>query len=200
MKQPRLISEGSLKRMLQAAEESWQKRDFQQSIELLERASRLAPANFGILLDLGTAYGKRYQYSEAERCFERAVRVAPKNAGALTRAARQSQSFGAYEMARHYFERARDAREATPEALVKLGEVYERLRLNEDASQAVAAALQADATFAPAWLLRARLEQQAGRLDEAEKLLRGLLPGVDPALRVKVCYELGAVLDRSGRY
>ena len=54
--------------------ESWQRRDFQQGIEILERASRLDPANAGILLDLGRFYGKRYDYAAAERCFEKAVR------------------------------------------------------------------------------------------------------------------------------
>ncbi len=57
MKRQPLIAPGSLNRMLQAAKAAWERSDFQQSIELLERASRLAPANSGILLQLGRSYG-----------------------------------------------------------------------------------------------------------------------------------------------
>ncbi len=53
-------------------------------IEILERASRLDPANVSIQLDLGRAYGLRYNYSEAERCLEKAVRVAGRKVEALT--------------------------------------------------------------------------------------------------------------------
>jgi tetratricopeptide (TPR) repeat protein len=75
LKRQSLVSQGSLSRMLQAAAESWKRCDFQQSIEILERASRLDPANSGILLDLGNFYGNRYDYAAAERCFEKAVRI-----------------------------------------------------------------------------------------------------------------------------
>jgi hypothetical protein len=57
-KRPQLISPGSLNRMLQAAQESWGKRDFDAYFETMERASKLDPANHRIPLDLGLAYGK----------------------------------------------------------------------------------------------------------------------------------------------
>ena len=57
MKRPQLVSPGSLNRMLQTANEAWERRDFQQSFELLERASRLDPANSRILLQMGQQHG-----------------------------------------------------------------------------------------------------------------------------------------------
>ena len=69
--------------MFQEAAEAWKRQEYQQTIEILERAARLDPANTRIQLDLGRAYGLRYDYAAAERCLEKAVRVAAKRAEAL---------------------------------------------------------------------------------------------------------------------
>jgi tetratricopeptide (TPR) repeat protein len=81
-----------------------------------------------------------------------------------------------------------------------LAEVYERLRRSEEAANLVDRALHLDAACAPALLLRARLDRQAGRLEAAEKLLRAFPVKVDPNLRASAAYELGGILDRMGRY
>ena len=200
LKRQALVSQGSLSRMLQAATESWKRCDFQESIEIMERLSRLDPANSSVLLDLGGFYGKRYDYAAAERCFERAVRIAPKKAETLAKAAQKCREFRKEDMAEAYLRRAAEQTDASPEILVKQAEIYERVRRSEEATRLVERALQADTTCAPAVLLRARLEQQAGRLDAAEKLLRAFPPGAEPALRVSAGYQLGDVLDRQGRY
>ena len=200
LKRQALVSQGSLSRMLQAATESWKRCDFQEAIEIMERLSRLDPANFGVLLDLGGFYGKRYDYAAAERCFERAVRIAPKKAETLAMAAQKSREFRKEDMAEAYLQRAAEQKDVSPDILVKLAEIYERVRRSEEAARLVERALQSDAACAPALLLRARLEQQAGRLDAAEKLLRAFPAGAEPALRVSAGYQLGDVLDRQGRY
>src|ERR1039457_3732458 len=87
MKRAQLVSPGSIARMLNAAGEAWDRKEFQQSIEILERASRLDPANAQVLLRLGRAYGLRYDYAGAERCFEKAIRVALKKTEAMATAA-----------------------------------------------------------------------------------------------------------------
>ncbi len=61
-------------------------------------------------------------------------------------------------------------------------------------------ALQSDHACAPALLLRARLERQAGRLEAAEHVLRTFPVRAEPALRASADYELGGILDRQGRY
>src|SRR5260221_10570677 len=78
MKRPALISKGSLDRILQAAQQAWVEKDFQQHIGLLERASRLNPSNATIHLQMGRYHGLRYDYAAAVRCFEHAVRVSPR--------------------------------------------------------------------------------------------------------------------------
>jgi tetratricopeptide (TPR) repeat protein len=200
LKRPTLISKGSLSRMFQAAGESWKRCDFQQSIEIMERASRLNPSNCGILLDLGRMYGLRYDYAAAERCFERAIRIAPNKSEALIAAGRQSRDFFNYPMAEKFFLQALEQKDVSPETFVKLAEVYERIRRLEDAASLVERALALDSSCASALLLRARLDRQAGRLDDAEKLLRFFPANSDPAVRVGAWYELGGILDRQGRY
>lgn len=196
-------SKGALTRKLQAAGEAWQRREYEDYFKLMEGASRLDPANHRILLDLGLAYGMRYEYPSAERCFERAVRVAPQKAEVLALAGTHCRNFGRYEMARHFFERAIEQPGATADTFVKLAELCERFRLLEQASTFVERALQKDSQCALARLVRARLERLAGRVEEAEKILRPLLAETEPgtwSTRIRGWYELGAVLDRQGRY
>ena len=57
---------------------SVRRQEYQQSIEIPEHAAKLNPANSNIQLDLGRAYGMRYDHCEAEKCLEAAARVAPR--------------------------------------------------------------------------------------------------------------------------
>src|SRR5437899_7083874 len=91
MKRHSAVSKGSLSRMFQEAAEAWKRQEYQLTIETLERASRLDPANARIWLDLGRAYGLRYDYAAAERCLEKAVRVAAHRTEALADAGRRCQ-------------------------------------------------------------------------------------------------------------
>jgi len=200
MKRPQLISQGSLNRMMQAASEAENRRDFQQCVEILERASRLDPANSRILLDLGGLYGRRFDYAAAEQSFEKAVRVAPRKAETLLAAGWRCFIFGNYGMAERYFLRATEQKPAPPESFVKLAELYERLRRVDEAAMLIDRALQANNAYAPALLARARLDRQAGHLENAERLLRSIPVTADRDTRTRGWYELGSVLDRLGRY
>jgi tetratricopeptide (TPR) repeat protein len=203
MKRQRLIAPGVLSRMLQKAGMCWDQQDYQQYFEIMERARSLDPANHGLLLDLGAAHGKRYDYGAAESCFEKAVRLAPKRAEALAMAGVHCRGFSRYEMARHYFERAIEEKGSTPDTLVKLAELYERFRFLEEASSLVKRALQIDGDCTLALLVRGRLERLAGRSEQAERTIRSFLARSDPnswSTRIRGWYELGAILDGLGRY
>ena len=202
MKRQRLASQGSLSRMFQEAAEAWKRQDYQQTIETLERAARMDPANASIQLDLGRAHGLRYDYSEAERCLEKAVRVAIRKAEALTEAGRRCQEFGNNDMAKRYFERAAQENGAKADVFVTLAELNERHARLEEATQLAERALKMDATHLPARLVRARLDRLSGRLVEAETRVRALVNagGGDPWLRARGWYELGEILDRMARY
>src|SRR5436309_2291545 len=92
MKRQRLISKGSLSRLFQDAAEAWRRQDYQETIALLERASRLDPANASVQLDLGRAYGLRYEYEAADRCFEKAAKIAPQRFFRASRLASKNRS------------------------------------------------------------------------------------------------------------
>lgn len=202
MKRQRLISKGSLSRLFQEAAEAWRRQEYQETIAVLERASRLDPANANVLLDLGRAYGLRYEFEAADRCFEKAVKIAPRRADVLAEAGRRSQAFGSYEMATRYFERATQEKGATADVLIALAELYERGPRASDAAALVERALAVQADHPPSLLARARLKRVAGAVEEAEKLIRDLLqkPSSDPTTRIRAWYELGQNLDRQGRF
>lgn len=186
--------------MLQAAEEAWKRRDFQQNIELLERASRLAPANPAILLQLGRSHGLGFDYAAAEACFERAIRVAPRKTETLIAAGVHSRDFRSPDLSERFLRRAVEQSDATPDALVYLAELYERLRRGAEAAKLIERALQLNGSFAPALLARARMDRQAGLLEAAERTVRSILTAGDRHIRARGSYELGAILDRQRRF
>src|SRR5690242_2545543 len=134
MKRPTLVSQGTLNRIFQEVNEAWKRFDFQSAIDAMERARRLDPANTGILLDLGSMYGQRYDYIAAENCFERALRISGQNAEVLSAAGKISLDFGNFTLAERYLRRAVGQNNVSPEIMIKLAEVSERLRRTEDAS------------------------------------------------------------------
>jgi tetratricopeptide (TPR) repeat protein len=198
-----MISAGSLSRMLQDAQECWNRQDYKQYFDIMARANRMDPGNHGLLLDLGAAHGKLYDYAAAEDYFERAARIAPAKMDALGMAGLHCRSFGRYEMAKRYFERATKEPGASADTFVKLAELYERFRCVEEANQLIDRALHLDPNCAMALLVRGRLERLSGRVDEAEKTIKSFLGKTDPndwSTRIRGWYELGAILDRAGRY
>ncbi|MGB7767521.1 MAG: sulfotransferase [Verrucomicrobiia bacterium] len=201
LKRPQLVHHSSVVKLFQAAEQALQRKDFQQNFELLERARSLDPANPAILLQLGRSHGLRYNYTAAEECFEKAIQLAQNKTQIMAMAGAQSCDFFNPELAERYFRRAVEQKDATVGMLVQLAEIYEMFfhRMAE-ASQMIDRALQMDPTFQRALLTRARLERQAGHLEEAEKLLRSILATTDQETRIRAYYQLGAALDRQGRY
>src|SRR6185369_1403907 len=135
MKRSGLIATGSLNRMLQSAEAAWQRKDFQECLETLENASLLAPSNAAILLQLGRIHGLSHDYAAAENCFERALRFAPRKIEMLMTVADHCQNFRNPDIAVRYLQRAIEQTDATPQAFVKLVELYERLRRLPEAEQ-----------------------------------------------------------------
>src|SRR5258706_3179510 len=202
MKRRRLVSPGMLSRLFQEAAEAWKRQEYHQTIDLLERAASLDPANPRILLDLGRAYGLRYNYSAAERCFEKAIRVAPKKLEVLIEAGRRGQEIGNYGMAKSYFDRAAAEKGATAEVFVTLAELTERHARISEAVELTERALKLEPNHSIARLVRARLNRLEGRIAEAEAGVRGLLDsGIGDAwLRARAWYELGGILDRLQRY
>jgi tetratricopeptide (TPR) repeat protein len=202
MKPPQMLSSGSVQRLLATAEDAFNRKDFQLCIETLESASRRAPAHTGILLQLGRIYGTRFDYVAAERCFEKAIRLAPNKRQMLETVASHCEPFRNPQFVERYCLRALEHKDASPDACVQLSQLYERLRRLDDAGALVDRALTLNPAHPPALLARARLARLAGRLDEAERLIRSFVekPHPDAWAHAQTWYELGGILDRQGRY
>jgi tetratricopeptide (TPR) repeat protein len=202
MKPPKLIASGSLDRILQAADAAWDRRDFQECIETLQRVSNLAPSNTEILLRLGHVHGLRYDYVAAERCFEQALRIAPRKMEMLTIIAEHCRSFRNPKLQENYLLLAVQRPDVTPLACLKLAELYERLRRLPQAGQWVERALHLNPAYPAALLLKAKLWRQAGQLETAEQLLRSFITKPIPLVwtHAQAWYELATLLDRQERY
>jgi tetratricopeptide (TPR) repeat protein len=202
MKRTTLVPASSLNRLLQSAEEAWQRKDFPKAIETLERASRLAPSNPAILLQLGRFQGLRYNYAAAERCFEQALRVAPRKTEMLTAIADHCHNFRSQDLAARYLQRATEQLDATPLVCLKLAELFERLRRLPEAAEFAERALKLNPAYPLTQLFLARQERLAGRLTAAEQKLRLLTSPAnpDPWTRANAWYELGSLLDRDEKY
>jgi tetratricopeptide (TPR) repeat protein len=187
---------------MRASEAAWLRQDYQQSIEILQRAAKLFPADPCVLLDLGRAHGLRYDYTAAEQYFEKAIRVSNWRIESFIAAGLHSRRFGNIPMAERYFERALKRNENSPEALIRLAEIYERHHRLDDAAALVDRALAANGPSSATQLARARLDRLAGKLDEAEQRLRSFVSKSDPDVwnHAQSWYELGGVLDRQKRY
>jgi len=202
MKRQRMVSQGSLSRRFHEAAEAWKRQDYRHAIETLGGAARLDPANATIQLDLGRAHGLRYDYPAAEKCLEKAVRLVSKKTEVLTEAGRRCQEFGSYEMAKGYFERAAALPGASAGVFVSLAEFSERHARLEEATEWVNRALATQPGYPAALLAQGRLCRLAGKLEDAESTVRSLLEktGIDLPTLARSFYELGAILDRQGRY
>ncbi len=202
MKRKPLALEKAIAQMLRGAAQSWQQGQYSKYFDAMEQIARMDPGNHRIALDIGCAFAMRYDYAAAERWFERAVAIATNKSEALELIGLHCRNVNRYDMAERYLERASE-HNATPDTLAKLAEMYERLRRVDKARETVERALRLCGSNALALLVSARLERSAGKLEEAERIVRSFLNRSDAdswSTRIRGWYELGANLDRQGRY
>jgi tetratricopeptide (TPR) repeat protein len=202
MKRQQLVPQGMITRRMQESRAAWKRKDFQEAIEILESAHRLAPSNPDILIELGRLNGGRYNYEAAERWFEKALRFASRKTEMLMTISGLCKNLRNLNLAEGYLQQALKQPDATALACVKLAELYERLRRLPEAAELVERALTLDGAYPAARLVRARLVRLAGRLEGAEQELRDLLtkPFPDVWTRAQSWYELATILDRQEKY
>ena len=189
-----LVSQGSISRMLQAAEQALRRKDFQQNLELLERARSLDPANPAILLQLGRSHGLRFNYAAAEECFEKAIQLSDRKSKTqiMAVAVLQSRDFLNPELTERYSRRAAEQKDATAGTLVHLAELYERLRRLDEAAKLIDRALQMDRDL-PAGSARARPAGAPGRpFGRSGEAAAGPSPQGRPGNAGRANYQLGA--------
>lgn len=199
---PLSLRQNLLPQLIKNSEAAWKRCNYQQAMEILEQAVRLAPNESRIWLYLGRCHGLRYDYVAAERCLEKAVRVEGWKTESFLKAGRYCLSFRCYEMAARFFERALKRDGNAMEILAEVARIYLRQGRLEDAAGLLDRALQLKSDFTPALLVRARLHRLNGLLQEAEKILRSFVTKPEPNgwVLAEGWYELGSTLDRQERY
>jgi tetratricopeptide (TPR) repeat protein len=198
-----LASKQTTAEAVRRAAQYWQQGQHAKYFDAMERIARLDPADHRIAIDIGAAFAMRYDYPAAERWFERAVASAKNKSEALAMIGLQCRNAIRYDLAERYLERAGAAKGATADTLAKLAEMYERLRRLDRARETIERALRLDSGNALALLVSARLERSAGRLEDGERIVRSFIDRSDDgswSTRIRGWYELGANLDRQGRY
>ena len=188
--------------MFRASEAAWQRQDFKQSIELLERATKLNPEDPCVYLDLGRAQGLRYDYAAARKSFEKAVRVSRWHVQSFIAAGLHCANFRQLNMAEDYFKRALQRNDQVAQVLVELAAIEERRQNLAEAAELVGRALAIEGNNAGALLVRARIERGLGHLETAEDIIRQhlVLDGTELEAQANAWYELGAILDRQKRF
>jgi tetratricopeptide (TPR) repeat protein len=184
----------------QQAAHAWSRHDYQKTIEILRRATQQQPNNSKLLLNLGEAYGLRFEYDEADRCFEKAISIASNKTEVLAEAGRRSHRFGQPDMGNRYFSRAAERPDVSPSVLVAMAEFEEGHSRVEAALALLERALAGHPECSDALLARARLHRLSGTLEEGERLLRALLTKAVAETAINAWYELGTNLDRQGNY
>ena len=201
MKPRALVAEGTILRLMQAAQKAFQECRYDECFETFERARRLAPANVTILLDIGGFHVRRYELEKAAEFFDRALKLSSKKTSVLEETGLRCRDSSAYELARRYLEQAAAQRDVSAEGLAALAGVHERLRRMDDANAVAERAIKLNPNSTAAILIKARLENLAGRHAEAEARLRAFTTDRNEVQnRVRAAYELGAMLDKQGRY
>lgn len=194
------VSPGAGSTPFQEIADAWKQRDYQKAIEILARASQQQPTNAKLLLNLAEAYGRRFEYQEAERCLDSAVAIASNKAEILAEAGRRCLRFAQPRMANRYFLCAAEHPNVSPEVLVELAEFEEGHSRLEAALTFLERGLSLQPDYTRALVFRARLHRLAGELEAGEKILSLLLAGSVGQTSVEAWYELGTNLDRQGAY
>lgn len=160
------------------------------------------PTAIPVLIDLGRAYGMRYDYPASRRCFDEAMKAAKGHPRVATLIGIRCREFSNFEIAQSYLEKAVQNENPPGEALAHLAEIRERYHHHTEAAELAARARKIQPDNPLAALVEAKLAKNNGDLAQAEQILLSFLKtaGSDKEVIPKCWYELGSILDRVGRY
>jgi Flp pilus assembly protein TadD len=192
----------AIQRLYHEADEAWERQDYQQSISLIERATRKEPYNPSLLLDLARAYGRRYDFPAAERCIEKAVQISKDRTQTLGEAGQTCLQFDNFDMASDYFQRASQKKGVSIGVLMTLADLYCRDKRLDEATDLVARGVQINGKDPLVRLEEAVIKRLRGNITEAESLFREVScdAAASPPVRNRALYDLAAILDSEGRY
>ena len=196
------VSKNDFEGLVAEAQTCTTRYDFQGAAQLLERARKLQPDLDKLLVELGSAYAKGYNFAEAERCFEEAVRVSNRKGETMNAVGHCWLDVRHYDAARKYFERLLELNPPPVMAFMRLAEIYTRLRKLDEATAVADRAMKLYPVHEASLLTRAKAHQAKKENDKAEQLFRVItkIPDYNPQGRAMAWYELAALADQQGRY
>jgi tetratricopeptide (TPR) repeat protein len=160
------------------------------------------PGILNLWIELGAAAAGDLDFALACQAFERAQTLASGNPAVLVIIGQHFHRLRQIDRARACFQRAVQADPSSTHARLSWAAWLERERRLEEASAQVDACLAGNPKEPAALYYRAFLLHRAGRLAEAQRLLRDLALGplADPNVKVSCFHLLGVVLDQLGQY
>jgi len=167
--------------MFQAATESWQRCEFPTKSGDFGTREPSGSRQFGHSVGFGRPLWKRYDTPPPSAVLRRPCALHP---GKRKRSWRRGSRAAILETMRWpsaIFSARWSRKTFQPKTLVKLAEIYERLRRLAEAAELADRALRLDGACASAMLLRARLDRQAGQFNEAESFFKVLFTFKNPS-------------------
>lgn len=195
-------SHDRLTQLSSLASEAMRRREYGQCIELLEEASKLAPKNWNLLINIAQLFITRYEFEAAEKYFEKAIRVSKDEGSICSLAAPAFFNARQNEIAIKYLKRLLRLNPRSAEVLTFLATIHERQGGMTQTADLIDAALHLKPGYVPALLIKAGLLRKEDRPQEAEKVLRQIASDsrADPDLRAQAWCELGKLLDSESQF
>lgn len=184
------------------ASEAMQRKDYDQCIDLLKQASRLAPTNWNILIDIARILVSRYEFNASDKYFEKAIKLSNNEPSVCAIAVPCYFNARQYDMAIKYLNRLLKCNPNAIETLTYLATIYEHQGRQLLAGECVDQVMRLDSGYKPALLIKAKLSRKNGQHAEAENLLRKIasIGNKEVNLCAEAWCELGKLLDGQGRF
>ncbi len=202
MSQPQAKPNKEILALCREAEEFWKRQDYENSINRLEKATRLEPANPSLYFNLARAYGLRYDFSAVARCIEKGLHVSQSRVEVLEQAAAICANFKHLDMASGYYERASKKKGVSIGALNSLADIYLLDDRIDQAAEIVERAARMDRKDPGILLREGMLKRKRGQINGAESQFRDLMmnSAADTLVRIRAAYSLAGILDGAGQY
>ncbi len=187
---------------LQMAMALWERRQYDQSLELYEQAVQEEPHNLRALVNAARSLGARYELEKAERLLHRLLALGGGHPVVQYLAGESYHLIQRPALARRCYERTCELTTDLPEARLALADAYERSHRLEEAWALIDSILPLAARLPEIRLTQARILRRQGQGDQAEHTLREVCQSsvLPRELRCRAWAELASLLDERGEY
>jgi tetratricopeptide (TPR) repeat protein len=167
------------------------------NFSLYSRTLAVTEGSWMVLLNLGSAYGDRGEFSKASTYYREALRIKPDYVEAWYGLGMVSVNFGRQEEAIGYFKEALRSKPDFAPALYSLGQAQTELGRIQEAAGNYAEAVRIDPDYLDAWYNLGVIDTRLGRIQEAIACFRETVR-IKPT-HASAWYNMGLAQARLGR-